>query len=147
VVKSSDKETKKTKSVLPENSKSETKAKEMNHMLSKATITAHYHNALIVSCIAYDRMVRTRKCHRLGCRKEGLTKEDFLTAKATICTACHSMESKKKNICNVIGFFGTQILPRQNVCSITGSIIIKLVQPQSSQLIHVIQNSITSDDH
>jgi hypothetical protein len=82
-------------------------------MLSKATITAHYHNALIVSCIAYDRMVRTRKCHRLGCRKEGLT----------------------------------QILPRQNVCSITGSIIIKLVQPQSSQLIHVIQNSITSDDH
>jgi hypothetical protein len=62
-------------------------------MLSIATITAHYHNALIVSCIAYDRMVRTRKCHRLGCRKEGLTKENFLTAKA-----CHSMEDKKKTI-------------------------------------------------
>jgi hypothetical protein len=75
VVKPSDKETKKTKSVLPDNSKSETKAKEMNHMLSKATITAYYHNALIVSCIAYDRMFRTRKCLRLGCRKEGLTKE------------------------------------------------------------------------
>jgi hypothetical protein len=39
MVKPSDKETK--KSVLPDNSKSETEAKEIDHMLNIATITGH----------------------------------------------------------------------------------------------------------